>query len=138
MNLSAVEKDLTTYVEQNSGRLIQILQDLVRIPSENTPPIGSEGECQKYIARFLSDLECNPLTYTFDEVPGLTEHPLFRPGREYANRPNVGARLKGHRQWPIPTALRSYRYGSRRFITVDTRSVWRGDRRKPPLRTWLQ
>jgi acetylornithine deacetylase len=95
MNLSAVERELTTYVERNSERLVQILQDLVRIPSENTPPIGSEGECQKYIARFLSDLECDPLTYTFDEVPGLAEHPLFRPGREYGNRPNVGARLKG-------------------------------------------
>ena len=55
MNLAAVENELTSYVEQHADRLVQILQDIVRIPSENTPPIGSEGECQKYIARFLSD-----------------------------------------------------------------------------------
>jgi acetylornithine deacetylase len=95
MNLSAVEKELTTYVEQHSDRLLQILKDLVRIPSENTPPVGNEGACQQYIARLLSNLECEPLSYTFDQVPGLTEHPLFRPGRDYSNRPNIGARRKG-------------------------------------------
>src|ERR1700733_3410458 len=95
MNLSADEQELTTYVDRHSDRLVQILQDLVRIPSENTPPAGSEIECQKYIAQFLSTLECNPLTYTFDQVPGLDKHPLFMPGREYANRPNVGARREG-------------------------------------------
>jgi acetylornithine deacetylase len=95
MNLSAVEQELTAYVDRHSDRLVHILQDLVRIPSENTPPAGSEGECQKYIAQLLSSSECSPLTYTFDQVPGLDEHPLFMPGREYVNRPNVGARRKG-------------------------------------------
>ena len=95
MSLSAIENSLTTYVEQHADRLIQILQHLVRIPSENKPPAGSENECQQYIARLLSTLDCDPVTYTFDQVPGLTEHPLFRPGRSYANRPNIGARRKG-------------------------------------------
>ncbi len=95
MNTSAIDEKLARYVEQNSGRLVQILQDLLRIPSENTPPIGSEGECQKYIGNFLSNLGCDPVVYSMDEVPGLKEHPLFLAGREYANRPNVGARLKG-------------------------------------------
>lgn len=95
MNVSMTDQELSNYVEQNSGRLVEILQNLVRIPSENTPPTGSEGECQKYIAGFLSSLGCDPLVYSFEDVPGLKEHPLFFPGREYANRPNVGARLKG-------------------------------------------
>ena len=95
MTLSAIEKELIAYVEQHADRLVQILQDLVRIPSENKPPDGSENECQQYIAGLLSTLDCNPVTYTFDQVPGLTEHPLFRPGRDYANRPNIGARRKG-------------------------------------------
>jgi acetylornithine deacetylase len=95
MTLSAIENELTTYVEQHADRLIQILQDLVRIPSENTPPIGRESECQQYIKHLLSTLECDPVTYTFDQVPRLMEHPLFRPGRDYADRPNIGARRKG-------------------------------------------
>src|SRR6185437_3649205 len=61
MNLSATDQQLSSYVEQRSARLIEILQDLVRIPSENTPPQGSEGECQKYIAGFLSKLGCDPV-----------------------------------------------------------------------------
>lgn len=95
MNLSAIENELAAYVERHSDRLIQILQDLVRIPSENTPPTGDEGACQRHIVRLLSSLDCDPLLYTFDQVPGLKEHPLFRAGREYANRPNVGARRRG-------------------------------------------
>ena len=95
MNLAAVENELTSYVEQHADRLVQILQDIVRIPSENTPPIGSEGECQKYIARFLSNLDCDPVAYSFDEVPGLKQHPLFIAGRDYTNRPNIAARRKG-------------------------------------------
>ena len=95
MNGSVVENELTNYVEQHADRLVQILQDIVRIPSENTPPIGSEGECQKYIARFLSTLDCDPLAYTLDQVPRLKEHPLFIAGRDYANRPNIAARRKG-------------------------------------------
>ncbi len=95
MNLSVIEQQLLSYVEQNSGRLVQILQDLVRIPSENTPPIGSEGECQKYIAGFLAKLGIDPVVYSMNEVAGLKEHPLYLPGREYANRPNIGARIQG-------------------------------------------
>ncbi len=91
-----MDEKLSSYVEQNSGRLVQILQDLVRIPSENTPPVGSEGECQKYITDFLSQLGWRPQVYSLDEVAGLKEHPLFLKGRNYAGRPNVGARLRGN------------------------------------------
>ncbi len=95
MNVPANDHELTNYVDQNSGRLVQILQDLVRIPSENTPPAGSEGQCQKYIADFLSATGCEPVVYSLEDVPGLKEHPLFMPGREYKNRPNVGTRIEG-------------------------------------------
>ena len=76
-------------------RLIEILQELIRRPSQNTAPNGSEGGCQKYIAGFLSDLGWEPVVYSMQEVPGLKEHSLFLPGRNYENRPNIGARLKG-------------------------------------------
>ncbi len=95
MPTSAIDHQLLNYVEQNSGRLVEILQDLIRIPSENTPPVGNEGECQKYIARFLSHLGGEPVVYSMEDVPGLTEHPLFLSGRDYTNRPNVGARRRG-------------------------------------------
>jgi len=82
-------------VEGNRDRLIGIIQELVRIPSENTPPTGAELRCQQYVAGFLRQCGLEPAVYGFDQVPGLEQHPLFWQGRDYANRPNVGARRKG-------------------------------------------
>lgn len=67
----------------------------MRIPSENTPPTGAECACQNYIAEFLGKLGWQPCIYGLDSVPGLTDHPLYWKGRNYSNRPNLGARRKG-------------------------------------------
>jgi len=82
-------------VDQNRDRLTGIIQDLVRIPSENTPPTGAELRCQEHVAGFLRRCGWEPSVYAFDQVPGLAQHPLFWKGRDYTNRPNVGARRKG-------------------------------------------
>jgi len=92
---STLENKLSSYVEEHRGRLLQIIRDLVRIPSENTPPIGSEGACQQYVAEFLQKQGIDPTVYELSEVPGLLEHPLYASGRNYERRPNVGARKKG-------------------------------------------
>jgi acetylornithine deacetylase len=84
-----------SYVVQHRERLFSILADLVRLPSENSPPGGNEGACQEYIAGFLSKLGWDIDCYQLDDVPGLKQHPLFWPGRNYTNRPNVGARRSG-------------------------------------------
>jgi acetylornithine deacetylase len=90
-----LEAKLSDYVDAHRDRLIAIIRDLVRIPSENTPPIGAELACQNYVAHFLSELGWQPCLYHLGDVPGLTDHPLFWKGREYKNRPNIGARHKG-------------------------------------------
>ena len=95
MNLSAVEQDLSSFVESHADRLVEILCDLVRIPSENTPPTGCEKDCQNYVAHFLRKLGWNPTIYLLQEVPGLKQHPAFVAGRCYDDRPNLGARYKG-------------------------------------------
>lgn len=93
--MSSVEQRLLSYVEDHADRLTSILQDLVRIPSENTPPVGAEGACQEYVSGFLREMGWAPDVYHLDDVPGLREHPAFFGSRSYQNRPNVGARLKG-------------------------------------------
>ncbi|MEX2262944.1 MAG: M20/M25/M40 family metallo-hydrolase [Bryobacteraceae bacterium] len=95
MVTSAQENSIRLYAEQNRERLVQIIADLVRIPSENTPPKGKELECQVYAAELLNACGWDAKLYGLDEVPGLQEHPLFWPGRCYHNRPNVGARRTG-------------------------------------------
>src|SRR5262245_13933708 len=50
----ALEQTLSKMVNARPERVIQAISDLVRIPSENTPPIGTEIECQRYVHdRFL-------------------------------------------------------------------------------------
>jgi acetylornithine deacetylase len=92
---TSLEKQLCSYVEKHRDRLVGIIRDLVRIPSENTPPTGNEEACQQYAAEFLRQQDLNPTLYELSEVSGLREHPLFWPGRDYGRRPNLGARRKG-------------------------------------------
>lgn len=74
---------------------MEIISDLVRIPSENTPPLGAELACQQYVAGALRKIGLQPDLYSLDEVPGLLEHPLYFAGRDYSNRPNLGVRKAG-------------------------------------------
>jgi acetylornithine deacetylase len=92
---AALRDKLSTYVDTHSHRLVEIIRDLVRIPSENTPPVGNEEACQRYAARFLKAQGLDTELYYFRDVPGLESHPLYWPGRDYSNRPNVGGRRKG-------------------------------------------
>jgi acetylornithine deacetylase len=91
----AVQPDIDAYLELRSHRVIDILRDLVRIPSVNKAPSGSEGACQRYIAGFLSARGWNPAVYRPDEAPGITSHALYWKGRDYTDRPNVAACRKG-------------------------------------------
>lgn len=95
MNHAYTSAELCNFVERHSHRLVHILRELVRIPSENTPPVGAEQACQEHIADLLRDFGWSPRLYALDEVPGLSEHPAFFAGRDYRNRPNLGARWSG-------------------------------------------
>lgn len=93
--MKTLETHLQNYVDEYQDRLIQIVRDLVRIPSENTPPTGNEAECQRHVAAFLRENGWQPAVYEVDEAPGIHTHPLFYAGRNYKGRRNVGARKRG-------------------------------------------
>ena len=90
-----LETEIFSYVDRRRQRLVSLVSDLIRIPSENTPPLGAEGACQDYIARALQTAGWEPDVYELSAVEGLIQHPLFQAGRDYAGRPNVGARRRG-------------------------------------------
>ncbi|MDX2032182.1 MAG: M20/M25/M40 family metallo-hydrolase [Blastocatellia bacterium] len=92
---SVLEESLSRWMKARRERLIETISDLVRIPSENTPPVGAEGECQRYVHDRLAGYELETEMYELTEVPGFTEHPVYRPGRDYGNRPNVSAVWRG-------------------------------------------
>ena len=89
------EQRIADFVDQRQSRLIELTGSLIRIPSENTPPSGAERACQEHIAEVLRARGWQPELYDITEVKGLDQHPLFQPGRDYGNRPNLGARRKG-------------------------------------------
>ncbi|QOY85636.1 M20/M25/M40 family metallo-hydrolase [Paludibaculum fermentans] len=91
----ALEQQLISYVSRNREALIGILADLVRCPSENTPPTGNEGNCQQYLFDALQQGGYQPELYAIDEVPGLHAHPIYHAGRDYNGRPNLVARRQG-------------------------------------------
>ncbi len=90
-----LEQQLIHHVSQNREALIGILADLVRCPSENTPPTGNERNCQQYLFDALQQGGYQPELYAIDEVPGLHAHPIYHAGRDYTGRPNLVARRQG-------------------------------------------
>jgi acetylornithine deacetylase len=96
MNTSSEQqRRLTEHVAQQRDRLIEIAQELIRRPSENTPPNGAEKSCQTWIAQCLANCGLQPDIYELSDIAGIETHPLFFAGRDYTGRPNLAARREG-------------------------------------------
>ncbi len=74
---------------------ISMLQQLVRIPSENSPPGGNERRVQEFFHNWLKDRRIESKLYYPHEIPGFSTHPARLPERNMRNRPNVVATYKG-------------------------------------------
>jgi acetylornithine deacetylase len=92
---TTLEERLLDYVDRNRDALTGLIADLVRCPSENTPPSGNEGRCQRYLFDALQRIGYTPELYALDSVPGLHAHPLYAAGRNYSGRPNLVAHRAG-------------------------------------------
>ncbi len=78
-------------IESRSEEIIDLLSDLVKIPSVT----GEEGEIQRYIAKFLSEMGLDVDVWESDWEE-LKKHSEYVPvTRGYDGRPNVVAVLKG-------------------------------------------
>jgi acetylornithine deacetylase len=95
MKFSSLKQDPVSYVRSRRGRLSELIADLVQRPSENKPPNGFEGECQKYAANHLKNCGAEVLVYEPDQAPSIADHALFWPGRNYKERPNVAGKIAG-------------------------------------------
>ena len=90
-DLERVDQRLSELTSARREHLTQTIAELVQIPSENTPPLGAEAECQRYVLDRLNLLGLRAETYHLLNVEGILDHPEFRPERDYTNRPNVAA-----------------------------------------------
>ena len=92
------------WVDTHRSDVVGMAQSLVRIPSENKQPHGSEKACQMFVAETLRDLGCRVDVFTPLEVAGLTEHPAYGPGHDYTDRPNVVGVLSRQTDSPVGVA----------------------------------
>ena len=97
------KSEVDKWVQKNSDEVVQTLSELIQIRTENIPPGGNEKPGQEYlynrILDFIPEKEID--LFEVDDIDGIREHPLFFSRiddmeRDYSNRPNLLARLKGN------------------------------------------
>jgi succinyl-diaminopimelate desuccinylase len=91
-----VARRINDAVDGLRGELVEFLQELVRIPTEN-PPGTNYPECAGAIGRKMEE---EGLTVQYIEVPGELL-PVLAPHGEGLPRPSVVGRLTGRRDRPL-------------------------------------
>ena len=86
---------ITQWVAAHETELLELAREFVAIPSENRPPHGAEREFQHLFASTLSALGMDVRTFLVTDAEGVEAHPLYWPGRDYSDRPNVVGTLSG-------------------------------------------
>lgn len=82
------------FIETHRLEIIRLLSELVRIPTENRPPVGNEKPGQDWLASECRESGFTVDLYELDDVPGFTESPYCWK-RNFRDRPNLIARWKG-------------------------------------------
>jgi len=83
-------------VQERADDIIEWAKSLIRFPSENRPPDGSERAAQEFVESECRGAGWDVDVFAPDEVPGIQEHPSWLAGRNYDDgRKNVVARWKG-------------------------------------------
>lgn len=91
----ALRDRILRVVDDLRDELIDVTRRLIQIPTENKPPKGYEKEGQEYMAGLYSRLGVELDVFLPTEVEGIEDHPGYLKGRDYRDRPNVVARLRG-------------------------------------------
>jgi len=90
MNTALDSKQIDAIAAQNRGRIVDMIRDLVDIPTENNPPRGFEKEGQAYIESVFREMGLIIDTFAPDEVEGYAQNDAFLHGQDYSNgRKNV-------------------------------------------------
>ncbi len=90
-DMTATEKRVLSFLDENFGAAVRLLQDLIRFPSVT----GSEGPIQEYITSRLKALGLEIDQWETD-VELIKDHPGFLPVKlSYQGRPNVIGLYRG-------------------------------------------
>jgi acetylornithine deacetylase len=89
MSTSTITQQILQAVDDHRAATIDLLADLVRIPSVNRQTDGDELACQHVVAERMQSLGLEIDVFEPDSIPGITAHPGWQAGRSYTDRPNV-------------------------------------------------
>jgi acetylornithine deacetylase len=84
-----------TWVREHRDDCVELLSNLVRIPSENHVVTGDELDCQRYVETTWREMGLEIDTFEPDALEIVRSCAGFLPGRSYMNRPDVVGRLAG-------------------------------------------
>ncbi|NLM77713.1 MAG: M20/M25/M40 family metallo-hydrolase [Ruminococcaceae bacterium] len=82
-------------LDQRQDELYQLLSRLIKFDTQNSISDGKEKECAAYMYQLYRDLGLEADLYYPDDLPGLTSHPDYLPGRNTAHRPNANGLWHG-------------------------------------------
>lgn len=93
---------INNWIDKNRDDILITLSDLIKIKTINHPPDGNEKPGQEYLYNNISKFIPENSIDLFDviDVEGIQENNIFEPlidgvERNYKNRPNLVAKLKG-------------------------------------------
>ena len=96
MNEGDITRKINDYVKKYEDEIIDLAQNLIKIPSENIAPNGFEKDAQLFLLDKLKEINGIEVdSFTPIEVEGIEKHPAYFKGREYKDRPNVVALKRG-------------------------------------------
>jgi len=93
--LEELKQAVRSWVENNENDVIKLIQDLVSQNTVNQVLTGTEKGAQLFLSDVLKKMGLEVDVFTPEDVPGLKEHPAYFPGKDYSERPNVVATMKG-------------------------------------------
>jgi acetylornithine deacetylase len=117
MSASNLHNVVSRWVDDHAEDLLHLAEALIRFPSENQAPKGFEKECQAFVAETMRGLNVELDIFEPPEVPGLLGHPIFWPGRDYHDRPNVVGTWRGTN----PGAGRSLLFSSHADVVMASK-----------------
>lgn len=83
------EEKALSYLDSHQQELYSLLSRLIQFDSQNFVTEGREAACAAYIEELYRSLGLKTELYCPDQIPGITEHPGYLPGRGTDRRPNV-------------------------------------------------
>lgn len=95
MTEDLIRNNIVASFEKLKPKAIDLLQNLIRIPSENKPPYGEEEAVQQYFSNWLTQHDIRNTLFYPEDTLGFKTFPGRLKEHDMTGRPNVKAIIPG-------------------------------------------